>query len=192
VNLPSPEKGSILGGMKTILCLFLMSFFAEAAVNNFYELKAPRIDGKPEALSDYKGKVTLVVNTASHCGFTPQYEGLESLYGKYKNKGFVILGFPSNDFHGQEPGSNEEIKKFCEMKYKVTFPMFSKDTVLGEKKQPVYQFLTQKASPTGEVEWNFEKFLIDKHGNVVGRYRSKTTPLSEELTSAIEKELAKK
>lgn len=184
--------------MKTLIALFTLFTFtnlpnlSEAAVKNFYELSAPQLDGKAAPLSQYKGKVTLVVNTASQCGFTPQYEGLEALYEKYKKQGLVVLGFPSNDFGGQEPGSNEEIKKFCDLKYKVSFPMFSKDVVKGDKKQPIYQFLTTKASPTGEVEWNFEKFLIDKNGNVVGRYRSKVTPLSPELTGAIEKELAKK
>lgn len=161
-------------------------------MKNFYELSAPQLDGKPAELSQYKGKVALVVNTASQCGYTPQYKELEALYQKYQKQGLVVIGFPSNDFGGQEPGSNEEIKKFCDLKFNVTFPMFSKDVVKGEKKQPVYQFLTSKASPSGEVEWNFEKFLIDKQGNVVGRYRSKVTPLSSELTGAIEKELAKK
>lgn len=161
-------------------------------MKNFYELSAPSLDGKPTPLAKYKGKVTMVVNTASQCGFTPQYKDLEALYQKYEKEGLVILGFPSNDFGGQEPGSNAEIKKFCDLKYNVTFPMFSKDVVKGDKKQPVYQYLTSNASPSGEVEWNFEKFLIDRQGKIVGRYRSRVTPLSDELTGAIKKELEKK
>ena len=153
------------------------------AAANFFELSAPGIDGKSEALSKYKGKTILVVNTASECGFTPQYKGLEELYNKYKGRGLVVLGFPSNDFGAQEPGSNADIKKFCDLKFHVTFPMFSKDVVKGTKKQPVYSFLTKDGE---EISWNFEKFLVDKSGKVVGRYKSKVTPESPELTSKIE------
>lgn len=154
---------------------------------SFYELSTQTIDGTSAPLSTYKGKVAVVVNTASQCGYTPQYKDLEALYAKYKEKGLVVLGFPSNDFGGQEPGSDAEIKKFCELKYKVTFPMFSKSKVIGPDKQPIYQFLTTSAAEKGEVSWNFEKFLIDRNGKVVGRYKSKVTPLSPELTGAIEK-----
>ena len=159
---------------------------------NFFDLSAQNMEGKKVSLGQYKGKVAVVVNTASQCGFTPQYKDLEALYNKYKSQGLVVLGFPSNDFGSQEPGTNAEIKKFCEAKFKVSFPMFSKDKVLGEGKQPVYDYLTKNANPTGEVSWNFEKFLIDRNGNVVGRYLSKVTPLSRELTQAVEKELSKK
>lgn len=162
-----------------------------SAPANFYALTAKDIEGKPVKLDKYKGKVTLVVNTASQCGFTPQYKDLEGLQEQYKAKGLVILGFPSNDFGGQEPGSDADIKKFCESKYKVSFPLFSKSVVKGEQKQPVYQFLTQNAPEKGEVAWNFEKFLISRDGKVVGRYKSKVEPLSPELTAAIEKELGK-
>jgi glutathione peroxidase len=167
--------------------LVVLTFFtgvsAMSQVNNFFELSAPGIDGKPESLAKYKGKAVLVVNTASECGFTPQYKGLQALYNKYKDKGLVVLGFPSNDFGAQEPGSNADIKKFCEMKFHVTFPLFSKDVVKGPKKQPVYSFLTQGGD---EVAWNFEKFLIDPSGKMVARYKSKVDPEAPELTSKIE------
>lgn len=184
--------------MKTFLrylltiAFFLLSPVVMGANMKFFDLSTQDMDGKNVALSQFKGKVALVVNTASQCGFTPQYKDLEALYNKYKAQGFVVLGFPSNDFGSQEPGSNAEIKKFCEAKFKVSFPMFSKSKVLGEAKQPVYEYLTKNASPAGEVSWNFEKFLIDRNGNIVGRYLSKVTPMSSELTQAVEKELSKK
>lgn len=166
-----------------------MTLNAQAA--SLYDQTAITLEAKSVPLKEYKGKVALVVNTASQCGYTPQYKDLQALYDKYKAQGLVVLGFPSNDFGSQEPGSNAEIKKFCEERFKVSFPMFSKDKVTGESKQPIYKFLTENAQEKGEVKWNFEKFLIDKKGNVVGRYRSKVTPLSSELTGAIEKELGK-
>jgi glutathione peroxidase len=158
------------------------------AQSSLYDLSAPAIDGKNQSLSDYKGKVALVVNVASHCGFTRQYEGLQELYEKYKERGFVVLGFPSNDFGGQEPGSDEEIKKFCSSRFGVTFPMFSKVAVLGPNKSPVYAFLT-KSTGGAEVGWNFEKFLVGRNGLVIGRYESNVKPGSSELTDAIEKAL---
>ena len=156
--------------------LTLLSTSSVFAAQGFYALEAETIDGQKQKLSAYEGKVALVVNTASQCGFTPQYKDLEAIYQKYKAKGFVVLGFPSNDFGSQEPGGNAEIKKFCEKKFKVSFPLFSKNPVVGEAKQPVYRFLTETAEPKGEVKWNFEKFLIDKKGNVVGRFRSSVSP----------------
>ena len=157
-----------------------------AAAQGFYAMKAPTIEGAVAPLSKYDGKVTLVVNTASLCGFTPQYKALEELYTKYKDRGFVVLGFPSNDFGSQEPGTNAEIKNFCERTFKVTFPMFAKDKVTGDAKQPVYKFLTEHAQEKGEISWNFEKFLINKKGDVVGRFKSKVEPMSAELTGRIE------
>lgn len=148
------------------------------------------IDGTDKSLADYKGKVLLIVNTASECGNTPQYEGLQAIYDKYNSQGFEVLAFPSNDFGGQEPGTNEEIKEFCSLNYNVTFPLFDKIIVLGEEKAPLYAELT-KMEPAGEVKWNFEKFLIDKNGNVVKRIGNKVKPESDEVTSAIEEELAK-
>jgi glutathione peroxidase len=182
----------------TVLFLLLgaMTTMTTSASENtaFYGLSAPANDGKKVSLSQYKGKTLLIVNTASQCGYTPQYKGLQKLQEKFQNKGFQILGFPSNDFGGQEPGSNEEIKKFCELKYHTTFPLFAKDHVTGSSMQPVYEYLTEKTASEfrGEVKWNFEKFLIDRNGNVLARFRSKVEPDSEELTSQIEKALATK
>jgi glutathione peroxidase len=162
---------------------------------DFYALEAKRIaaDGKtlePVKLSTYKGKALLIVNTASECGYTAQYKGLQAIYDEYRSRGFEVLGFPSNDFGGQEPGSNAEIKDFCERKFKVSFPLFEKNPVSGKQIQPLYSHLTKNAPTTGEVSWNFEKFLVSKDGRVVGRFKSKVTPESKELTQAIEKALA--
>jgi glutathione peroxidase len=150
------------------------------------------IDGQPAPLSQYRGKVLLIVNVASQCGYTPQYAGLEALYEKYKDKGLVVLGFPANNFRAQEPGTNEEIKTFCTRKYNVTFPMYSKISVAGEDKAPLYEFLTAKqANPTtgGEIKWNFTKFLIGKDGKVVQRFEPAVTPESPTVVSAIEEAL---
>ena len=139
-----------------------------------------------------KGKVVMIVNVASFCGYTPQYEGLEKIYEKYKDQGFVILGFPANNFGAQEPGTNEEIKTFCSRKYNVSFPMYSKISVKGEDKHPLYQFLTDKqANPStgGEIQWNFTKFLVDRDGKVIARFEPNVTPESAGVTSAIEKAL---
>jgi len=159
------------------------------AASHFYDFSLPAINGKPAPLSTYKGKVVLVVNVASKCGYTPQYTGLEALYRKYKDKGFVILGFPANNFGLQEPGTNEEIAQFCKLNYDVTFPMYAKVSVKGDDKTPLYQWLTKDANPAvaGEVKWNFTKFLVDKNGNVVTRFESKITPEDPQMTSAIEK-----
>jgi len=150
--------------------------------------------GEDQKLSTYQGKVILMVNVASKCGYTPQYEGLESMYTRYKDKGLVILGFPANDFGAQEPGTSAEIAEFCKATYGVNFPMFSKVTVLGANKTPLYKYLTDdKNDPTkgGEVKWNFEKFLISKDGKIVNRWRSAVTPESDEVVKAVEAELGK-
>ena len=160
------------------------SLFGASSVHEF---TLNSIDGKPAPLSAYQGKVVLIVNVASRCGFTPQYAGLEALYEKYKDRGFTILGFPANNFGGQEPGTNEEIKTFCSSKYNVTFPMYSKISVKGDDKAPLYQFLT--AATGSEIQWNFTKFLVDKNGKVVARFEPKVTPESPEVTEAIEKSL---
>ena len=159
------------------------SLFGASSVHEF---TLNSIDGKPGPLSAYQGKVVLIVNVASRCGFTPQYAGLEALYEKYKDRGFTILGFPANNFGGQEPGTNEEIKTFCSSKYNVTFPMYSKISVKGDDKAPLYQFLTATG---GEIQWNFTKFLVDKNGKVVARFEPKVTPESPEVAEAIEKAL---
>jgi glutathione peroxidase len=153
------------------------------------------IDGQETPLSKYKGEALLIVNVASKCGYTPQYAGLESLYKKYGPKGLVVLGFPSNDFMWQEPGTDEEIKTFCALKYNVTFPMFSKIPVKGKNKAPLYRFLTEKATNpgfAGEISWNFNKFLVDRSGEIVARFGSKEEPESPAVVEAVEKALAKK
>jgi glutathione peroxidase len=160
-----------------------------SAASNIHEFTLNSIDGKPAPLSAYDGKVVLLVNVASRCGYTPQYTGLEALYEKYKDRGFVILGFPANNFGGQEPGTNEEIKTFCSTKYNVTFPMYAKVSVKGADITPLYKFLTETNG--GDVKWNFTKFLADKHGNVIGRFDSAVTPDSPQLVAAIEAALKK-
>lgn len=156
-------------------------------MSQFHELSARRIDGSEASMSDYRGKVVLVVNTASKCGFTPQYEGLEKLHKAYADRGLVILGFPCNQFGAQEPGNEAEIAQFCSLTYDVTFPMFAKVDVNGANTHPIYQFLkSEKAGLFGTegIKWNFTKFLLDKNGTVVGRFAPTTKP--EELTMAIE------
>jgi glutathione peroxidase len=149
------------------------------------------IDGTMVDLGSYKGKVVLVVNVASQCGATPQYAGLQKLYDTYKDKGLVILGFPANDFGAQEPGSDAQVLQFCSSKYGVTFPMFSKITVKGPGKAPLYKALTESADPQGEVGWNFEKFLIGKDGEVAGRFKTRVQPDDAEFVAAIESALAR-
>ena len=157
-----------------------------------YDFTLKNIDGKDVKLDQFRGKALLLVNVASQCGYTPQYEGLQKIYSKYKDMGLVVLGFPANNFGAQEPGTDKEIKTFCSTKYNVTFPMFSKISVKGTDKHPLYQFLTdEKTDPkfAGEITWNFNKFLIDKNGNIVGRFESKDTPESDKVTGAIEQVL---
>jgi glutathione peroxidase len=175
---------------KKIIFTVLVSIIAiTASAQNdfkFYDFKVKTIKGKEIKLSEYKNKVVLVVNTASKCGLTPQYEGLEALYLKYKDKGFVILGFPCNQFLGQEPGTAEEIEKFCSVKYNVTFPLFEKIEVNGDKANPLYIFLKNSLQIEGKnnIRWNFEKFLIGKDGKPVKRFAPTTKPA--ELESEIE------
>jgi len=156
---------------------------------SLHDYTLPTIDGADQSLADFRGNVLLVVNTASACGFTPQYAGLEKLHETYAPRGFRVLGFPSNDFGKQEPGNEQEIKTFCSTRYQVTFPLFSKIAVKGPSKHPLYAFLTQ-AAPAGEVKWNFAKFLVGKDGNVIARYDSSVTPQDPALLAAIEKALA--
>jgi glutathione peroxidase len=153
------------------------------------------IDGKDVKLKKYKGDVLLIVNTASKCGYTPQYEGLQTIYDEYKSQGFTVLGFPANNFGGQEPGTESEIKEFCESKYKVKFPMFAKISVKGDDQDALYKFLTSKETNpnfAGDISWNFNKFLVNRKGEVVARFSSKDTPQSESVRQAIEKELENK
>ena len=181
--------------MKTLLgmlCLLSAAAFAASSVHDF-TLNA--LNGTPTPLANFKGKVMLVVNVASQCGYTYQYEGLQALYLKYKDQGLVIVGFPANNFGEQEPGSNAEIGAFCKSKFGVTFPMFSKISVKGSDKAPLYQFLTDKnANPKtgGEIPWNFTKYLVDRDGKVLARFDAPVEPESKELTSAIEAALKNK
>jgi glutathione peroxidase len=159
---------------------------------SLYEFSMKNIDGNETKLEIYKGKVLLIVNTASKCGLTPQYEALQAVYDKYKEKNFVILGFPANNFMGQEPGTEEEIKEFCTLRYKVTFPMFAKISVKGTDQHPFYTFLTnEKSNPgfAGDISWNFEKFLIGKDGKTLARFSPSTKPNDEKVIEAIEKAL---
>ena len=160
--------------------------------NSVYDFTLKNIDGKEASLAEYRGKVLLLVNVASRCGLTPQYEGLEKVYLKYKDRGLVILGFPANNFGGQEPGTNEEIKSFCSLKYNVTFPMFAKISVKGEDIHPLYKYLTDKQSDPqfgGDIKWNFNKFLIGRDGKIIGRFEPPVKPESPEVTQAIDKAL---
>lgn len=160
-----------------------------AFAKSVYDFTMKSIDGQPISLSQYHGKVLLLVNVASKCGYTPQYAALESLYEKYKDRGLVIVGIPANNFASQEPGTNEEIKKFCSTKYNVSFPMMSKVSVKGEGETPLYQFLTDKSvNPQigGDIQWNFTKFLFDRNGKPVARFEPAVTPDSSQVTSAVE------
>ena len=159
------------------------------------DFKMKTIDGQEKDLSEYKGKVVLMVNVASQCGLTPQYKALQALYEKYKDQGLVVVGVPANNFGGQEPGSDAEIKEFCTSKYSVTFPMLSKVSVAGDDKHELYKFLTEEKTAgkfAGEIEWNFAKFLIDANGNVMARFGSRTAPDDAKVTEAVEKALAAK
>lgn len=177
------------------ISLFGITLNAQSASNeeaiksaNIYKYSVKNIKKEDVNLKSYEGKVLLIVNVASECGYTPQYEGLEKIYKKYNAKGFEILAFPCNDFGGQEPGTNEEIQKFCSINYNVTFPLFDKISVKGSEKTELYIMLTDNiVTGKSEIAWNFEKFLVDKKGNVVANFKSKVKPESAEITSEIEK-----
>ena len=174
------------------LCLACASLSAQS--KGIYDFTMKSIDGQQVSLGSYSGKVVLLVNVASKCGFTPQYAGLEALYTKYKDKGLVIVGIPANNFMSQEPGTDAEIKTFCTNKYNVTFPMMSKVSVKGDDKTPLYVFLTGKDTDPqfgGDIKWNFTKFLFDRSGKPVARFEPNVTPDSPEVTAAIEAALGK-
>jgi glutathione peroxidase len=190
-------KSILVLGVVSVLsiCAFVchQTNSVSASSPSILDFKMKDIDGKDVKLKKYKGNVLLVVNTASKCGYTPQYEGLQATYEKYKEQGFYVLGFPANNFGGQEPGTEAEIKEFCTSKYKVTFPMFAKISVKGADQDPLYAFLTSKETDpefAGDITWNFNKFLIDRKGKIVARFSSKDKPESEAVTAAIEKYLA--
>jgi glutathione peroxidase len=155
-------------------------------MSSVYDFTAATSKGQAKQLSDYEGQPILIVNLASECGLTPQYAGLQKLYEEYKDRGLHILGFPCNDFGGQEPGTIGEIEQFCSVNYGVTFELFDKVRILGDGKHPLYEWLTTQSEPPGDVQWNFEKFLIDRSGRIACRFSPKVTPEDEELRSAIE------
>lgn|SRR5690625_3804426 len=163
--------------------IFMMMF---GGVNSVYDFSFTTIDGKEIKLSEFKGKNILIVNTASECGFTPQYEALQKLHERYTDK-LVIIGFPANNFGGQEPGSNDEIAEFCEVNYGVSFLLSEKVDVKGEHTDPLFKYLTEAPNPdfTGDIEWNFEKFLINKEGKLIHRFRSKVNPLDSKIIDAL-------
>ena len=178
---------------KLFVLMALLGMSVMAAEKTIFDFTLNSIDGQPTPLSTFKGKVVLLVNVASRCGYTPQYVGLESIYEKYKDRGFVIVGIPANNFGGQEPGTNQEIKTFCTAKYNVTFPMMAKVSVKGSDITALYQFLTDKSlnpDTGGEIGWNFTKFLVGPDGKVIARFDSKMEPDSPQVTGAIEKTLA--
>ena len=181
--------------MKTLLIAFCLLAAISFAATSVHEYTLNSLNGTPMPLASFKGKVMLVVNVASQCGYTYQYEAMQALYMKYKDQGLVVAGFPANNFGGQEPGSDEQIGAFCKSKYGVTFPMFSKISVKGADKAPLYRFLTDKAANPktgGEIQWNFTKFLVDRNGKVLARFESAVEPDSKEVTSAIEAALKAK
>src|SRR5215472_12177228 len=174
-------KLSLLG-VSVCMCL--------AAASSVYDFTLNSIDGLPAPLAAHKGRVLLIVNVASQCGYTPQYAALEALYEKYRDRGLVVLGFPANNFMGQEPGTNQEIRDFCSRTYHVTFPMFAKISVQGEDQAPLYRYLTQRqTNPVsgGDIQWNFTKFLIGRDGKILARFEPEVTPDSSEVVRAIEK-----
>lgn len=185
-------------GVAVLVFTFTSGAFSEPSpVRTFneksmYDFTMKDIDGKDVKLKSFEGKVVMIVNTASKCGLTPQYEGLQGLYNKYKEDGFVILGFPANNFMGQEPGTEKEIKEFCALKYNVTFPMFSKISVKGADQHSFYGFLTGKQSNPGfdgEITWNFEKFIADRTGKIIARFSPRTAPDDAKLVETIRKAL---
>jgi glutathione peroxidase len=182
--------------MKIFLMLFgllLLQVVGAQAADSIFDIPLKDIDGKATSLKAYEGKVLLIVNVASKCGYTPQYAGLEALYAKYKEKGLLVLGFPCNQFGGQEPGTNEQIKEFCSTKYQVTFPLFDKIEVNGPGRHQLYAALAGEGSPfPGDIKWNFNKFLVGRDGKILKRFESKAKPDSAELFQAIEAALAAK
>jgi glutathione peroxidase len=182
--------------IKLFVPAMLGLLFCIAALNgaekNVFDYTLNTIDGQPAPLAAYQGKVLMLVNVASRCGFTPQYKALESIYEKYKDRGFVIVGIPANNFGAQEPGTNQEIKTFCQSKYNVTFPMMSKVSVKGEDQTPLYQYLTDKSlnpKTGGDIQWNFTKFLVGPDGQIISRFEPAVTPDAPEVAGAIEKAL---
>ncbi len=180
-------RSSLLVLLAVLLAPLAASGEPEAVPASVLDFQLDRIDGTPQALSAYRGQVLLLVNVASRCGFTPQYEGLEALYQRYRERGFSVLGFPSNDFGAQEPGANQEIAEFCRSKYGVRFPLFAKIRVKGADAHPLYRYLTGLPEPIGgELEWNFQKYLVNRRGEVMAVFPSRTPPSDPALVERIE------
>lgn len=175
----------------TVIFLGEIAIFAQSETTNVHSFTVKNIEGQNISLAHYQGKVLLVVNTASNCGYTRQYKSLEALYQKYKDRGFEVLAFPANNFGGQEPGTNQQIKDFCLIKYKTTFPLFAKSSVKGPDMSPLYQYLTQENSVGQPISWNFNKYLVDANGNVIARFDSPVDPLSDQLVEKLESVLPK-
>lgn len=193
MTLLSHSHIHLMKSLLALACTLLMAAHVSAADSDLYSIPLKDIDGKDTTLKAYAGKALLIVNVASKCGYTRQYSGLEEVWKKYQDKGLVVLGFPSNDFGGQEPGTNEEIKQFCSSKFNVTFPLFDKVQTKGPGQSPLYAALTGPTSPVpGPVKWNFGKFLIGRDGKIIARYDSKVEPGSPELATAIDAALAAK
>jgi len=186
----------------TIALLTFLQLFAQekvtniqkgnSSMDNINDITVLDMSNKEVKLSDYNGKVLMIVNVASECGSTPQYKGLEEIYKEYNPQGFEILAFPCNDFGGQEPGTNEQIQNFCSSKFGVTFKLFDKIKVLGDEKSPLYErLINNSVTEKGDIKWNFEKFIISKEAKIVNRFRTKVEPTSDEVITAIERELKK-
>jgi glutathione peroxidase len=187
-------RNIIVLGICTVFFSGMILLSSDQPVRSIYDFKMTDIDGKVVSLEQYKGQVVMIVNVASKCGLTPQYEGLQKIYTRFKDRGFVILGFPANNFRKQEPGTDAEIKSFCTVNYGVEFPMFSKISVLGDDMHPLYRFLTGKETNpgfSGDIRWNFDKFLFSKEGKVVARFHPKVKPDSDKIIQTIETELKK-
>lgn len=181
------DRGSVFAGER----LSSSALMGKESLAPLYTFQLPDIDGHPVDLKTFKGKVLLIVNTASMCGNTPQYAGLQEMYERYRDRGFEVLAFPANDFGRQEPGTNEEIKGFCYTKYSISFPLFSKISVTGSTQHPLYRYLTEKSPFPGQVTWNFQKYLVDRSGHVIGKYDPGMNPLSRTIIADVEKALAK-
>ncbi|NGZ04427.1 MAG: glutathione peroxidase [Nitrospira sp. WS238] len=187
MGVVSGDRGVVLAGEK----LSSSPVSGKESTAPLYKFRLPDIDGHPVDLKSFKGKVLLIVNTASMCGNTPQYAGLQEMYERYQDRGFEVLAFPANDFGKQEPGTNEEIKGFCYTKYSVSFPLFSKISVTGNGQHPLYRYLTEQSPFPGRVTWNFQKYLVDRSGQVIAKYDPGMNPLSRPIIADVEKALAK-
>ncbi|MGE0642644.1 MAG: glutathione peroxidase [Nitrospira sp.] len=187
MGVVSGDRGVVLAGEK----LSSSPVSGKESTAPLYKFRLPDIDGHPVDLKSFKGKVLLIVNTASMCGNTPQYAGLQEMYERYQERGFEVLAFPANDFGKQEPGTNEEIKGFCYTKYSVSFPLFSKISVTGNGQHPLYRYLTEQSPFPGRVTWNFQKYLVDRSGQVIAKYDPGMNPLSRPIIADVEKALAK-